>query len=70
MRDFNLEIIDTHRCFLPVDSFQNGIKFHEIKQFCLYLTLYFIPLTLKPSKSLVISHVITFFIAFCLYQEI
>ena len=45
MRNLKLEIIDTQRCFLPADSFQNGIKFYKIKQFCLYVTLYLIPIT-------------------------
>ena len=44
MRNLKLEIIDTHGCFLPADSFQNVIKLYQIKQFCLYLTLYFVPL--------------------------
>ena len=50
--------LDTYRCFLPADSFQNVIEFHQIKQFCLYLALYFIPLPFKTLKSLVIRHVI------------
>ena len=28
LQNLNLEIIDTDRCFLPADSFQNVIKFH------------------------------------------
>ena len=28
MQNLKLEIIDTHRCFLLADSFQNVIKFH------------------------------------------
>ena len=60
MRNLKLEIIGTHRCFVPADSLQNVIKFHYTKQFCQYVALYFIPLTLRTSKALVIRHVIPF----------
>ena len=69
MWNLTLEIIDTHRCFLPADSFQNLIKFHLIELFCLYLTQYFIPLTSRSSKSLVIRHVIPFLYSFCRLLE-
>ena len=71
MRNLKLEIIDTRRCFPPADSLQNVIKFHQVKRFCLYITLYFVPVTLKTSKCLLIRHP-----SFCkllgpgLYQEI
>ena len=35
MRNLKLEIIETHTSFLTTDSFQNVIKLHQIKQFCL-----------------------------------
>ena len=54
MSNLKLEIIDTHWRFLPADSLLNVIKFHQIKKVCLYVTLFFILLTLKTSKSLVI----------------
>ena len=54
MWNLKLEIIDTHRCFVPADS-----------QFCQYVALYFAPLTLKTSKSLVIRYMIPFLYSLC-----
>ena len=34
MQNLKLETIDTQSCFLLVDSFQDVIKFHLIKEFC------------------------------------
>ena len=53
MQNLKLKILETHWCFLPADSLQNIIKLNYIKECCLYVTLYFVPLTLKNIGNLV-----------------
>ena len=55
-------IVDTRRCFLSSENFQHLTKLYQ--KFCLHLTLYFVPLKLKTSKSLIIRHAIPFLYSF------